>query len=125
MTALDATIDRVWDSLRGNLFRRAVLGKRRCAELVMHTLAAFPDREFAARGVPTQNTLEEQRIVTEVTAAVAGRVSANADRCAPYAPGVMALVLKWAAAAVVQMLVTEWWDRRLDVSAMRKEYGWP
>lgn len=125
MTNVDAIADNVWDSLRGSLFSRAVLGRRRCTELVLNTLAAFPDRTFAERGVPTQNTLEEQRIVAEVTAKVAAKVMTSPVKCVPYSPDVVALVVRWATAAVVQMLVTAWWDRRLDVAAIRKEYGWP
>lgn len=118
----DALIDSVWNELRPSLFRRSILGKRRCSEIVLHALAEFPDREFAARKA-TQGSSAERRIVEETEKRVAKRMkTSTGDEV--YGSVILSLVLMWAVSSIVQYLVLQWWKRHFDAAAFRREYGW-
>lgn len=123
-TTMDDIVDSAWHQLRGNLFRRAILGKKMCARIVMETLAQFPDREFSSLKV-AQNTDLERQIVGEVRDKVLQSVREGC-RAEPgnYGFAIMALVLYWAVSAIVQYLVVQWWKRHFDMSVLRTEYGW-
>lgn len=120
---LDQLVDQTWDELRGNMFRRAILGKRRCAELVMHTLACFPDRELVALKATAGSDLERQ-IVKQVEEKVASRYKATGQEPGTYGFVFLSIVLYWAVSAIVQYLVVQWWKRHFDAAAIRREYGW-
>lgn len=123
--SVDAIIDGTWDALRGNYFRRAMLGKVRCAEIVMHTLAVFPDRQIVALKA-TKGSAVEQQVIESTIVAVAERyqMTSAAKQQSPYGFVLLSLVLYWAIAAIVQHLIVEWWKRHFDAAALRQEYGW-
>lgn len=120
---LDQLCDETWDSLRGNLFRRAILGRQRCDQLVMHALACFPDRELTSLKAARGSELESQ-IVQDVEGKVAERFRETKQEPGTYGFVFMSLVLYWAVSAIVQYLVVQWWKRHFDAEAIRKEYGW-
>lgn len=120
---LDQLIDETWDSMRGNLFRRAILGKKRCAELVMHAVASFPDREFKSLNVRQDSDVERQ-VIKDVERRVAQRYTATGQEPGTYGYVFLSLVLYWAISAIVQYLVVQWWKRHFDAESIRREYGW-
>lgn len=125
MTAtIDQLVDETWEALRPSLFRRAILGRRRCAEIVMTALAEFPDRELTARKA-SEGSSSCRSICREVEKRVAGRVRQTGEDHGTYGSVVLSLVLGWAVSAIVQYLVLQWWKRHFDAAAFRREYGWP
>ena len=120
---VDELIDSTWEALRPSLFRRAVLGQQRCAELVMHVLAEFPDREFASRGAVEGNAVDRQ-IRSELEARVSRRFHASGQKPGRYGSVFFSIVVTWAVSAIVQYLVVQWWKRQFDAAAIRRGYGW-
>jgi len=121
---LDELIDDTWTALRPGLFRRALLGRQRCAELVMLAVAEFPDREL--RGCP-RGSAYEQQMQEQLTERVAARFRATSGKAVaaePYGFVFLSIVLMWAIAAIVQHLVVKWWERHFDAAAIRSQYGW-
>lgn len=119
---LDELTEGAWQSLRGNLFRRAILNRRRCDELVMLACSEFPDRELAAGASP--GSVSEERIVQATVDRVVARYKSKASGRQEYGFALLSMVLLWAAAAIVQYLVVKWWQRHFDAAAMRAQYGW-
>jgi hypothetical protein len=122
MTTLDDLIDECWGALRPSLMRRAVLGKQRCAQLVMMTLANFPDRELV--GTTPGSAYERQQKRT-----LAARVEAQYRKDATAAQGTygavfLSIVLAWAIKAIVEYLVDQWLKKHFSMTDIRQQYGW-
>lgn len=123
--SVDEITDRTWESLRGNYFRRAMLGKKRCAEIVMHTLAVFPDRQIVALKASKGSAVEQQIIESTIVTVVERCHSVMAAKSpTPYGFMLMSLILYWAVGAIVQHLIVEWWKRHFSAESLRQEYGW-
>ena len=122
MTQIDDLIDECWGSMRPSLMRRAVLGKRRCAQLVMMALANFPDRELV--GTMPGSAYEKQQKRT-----LAARIEAHYRKDAPAAQGTygavfLSIVLAWAIKAIVEYLIDRWLNKRFSMDDIRQQYGW-
>ena len=120
---LDELCDETWVALRGNLFRRAILGKQRCSEIVMLTIANFPSREL--RGCQ-KDSIHDRNTRKELAATVE-RKYRNSHAQQPrdtYGMVFVTIVLTWAVEAIVQYIIAQWWRKHFDVEAIRKRYGW-
>lgn len=122
MTTIDELIEECWGSMRPSLMRRAVLGKQRCAQLVMMTLANFPDRELV--GATPGSAYERQQKRT-----LAARVEGQYRKDAPAAQGTygavfLSIVLAWAIKAIVSYLIDQWFSKRFSMDEIRQQYGW-
>jgi hypothetical protein len=122
MTTLDNLIDECWGALRPSLMRRAVLGKQRCAQLVMMALANFPDRELV--GTTPGSAYERQQ-----KRALALKVEAQYRKDATAASGTygavfLSIVLAWAIKAIVEYLVDQWLKKHFSMDDIRRQYGW-
>lgn len=120
---IDELTDDVWHSLRGNLFRRAVLTRRRCDELVMLSCAEFPNRELSSSGA-SPNSEKEEEILKRAADRVVARYQSQARGPQEYGFVFLSMILMWAAAAIIQYLVVKWWQRHFDAEAIRARYGW-
>lgn len=120
---LDDLIDDTWRTLRANYFRRALLGKKQCAELVMLTVSEFPEADLQACA---QGSDYEKTLVGELITRVASRFADNriASGKQEYTFAFMSVILLWAVSAIVQHLVTQWWDRHFSAETIRAQYGW-
>lgn len=122
---LDELIDGAWEAMRPNMFRRAVLGKRRCAHLVMLACSEFPDSELREC---RQSSAHAKSVEEQLAARVADRYRTGAygslDGTGSYGMVFLSVVLLWAASAIVQYLVIQWWQRHFDAAGMRAAYGW-
>jgi hypothetical protein len=121
---LDELIDATWTSLKPSLFRRTILGRRRCAELVMLACANFPDRELVSCTKDSARDKELRKELTDIVAAKYRQSAASRDEHDAYGMVFMSVVLFWAASAIVQYLVLQWWKKHFDAAAIRKQYGW-
>jgi len=121
---VDELIDDTWNALRPSLLRRSMLGRKRCAELVMHTLAVFPDREYYAMQA-AEGSAADRRLRVETEERVHDRMR-NSVAAEPgvYGFAIMSLVMMWAVSAVVQYLLAQWWKQRFNAGDFRREYGW-
>jgi len=124
MTTLDELIDATWNSLRPSLFRRAILGRQRCAELVMLACANFPDRELTTCTQGSSRDHGIRKELAEIVEAKYRRSAAGRDGQDAYGMVFMSIVLMWAVSAIVQYLVLQWWKKHFDAAAIRKQYGW-
>jgi hypothetical protein len=116
--------DEVWLSLRGNLFRRTILGRKRCDELVMLSCAEFPDRELSACVQGSEQEREQiDRMIDRVSSRYQQIRSASPGK-QEYGFAFLTLVLVWAVSAIVQYLVIKWWKKHFDAAEMRRQYGW-
>jgi len=120
----DELCDEVWASLRGNLFRRTILGRKRCNEIVMLTCSEFPDRGLThcARGTPREQEVIDH-CIERVTSRFQQMRSASGQR-EEYGFVFLSLVLAWAVSAIVQYIVIKWWKKHFDAAEMRRQYGW-
>lgn len=121
---LDELIDGAWVSLRGNFFRRALLGKQRCSELVMLSCASFPDRELLGCMDGSAHAKAVQAALVDRVAAKYRQTRGAAIQAEPYGMVFLSIVLMWAVSAIVQYLVVKWWQKHFDAAAIRKQYGW-
>ena len=122
MTQIDDLIDECWGSMRPSLMRRAVLGKKRCAQLVLMALANFPDRELV--GATPGSAYEKKQKQT-----LAARVEANYRKDAPpthgtYGAVFLSIVLAWAIRAIVEYLIDQWLKNHFSMDDIRHQYGW-
>jgi len=117
---LDELIDDTWVALRPG-FRRAWLGRERCAEIVSLAVAEFPDREL--RGC-IRGSAYDRQMAEHLTERVSTRFRARATGAEPYGFAFLTIVLMWAIGAIVQHIVVRWWERHFDAAAIRAEYGW-
>jgi len=122
MTQIDELIDECWGAMRPSLMRRAVLGKQRCARLVMMTLANFPDRELA--GAIPGSAYERQQKRT-----LASRVEAQYRKTSTpsrdtYGAVFLSIVLAWAIKAIVEYLIDRWMNKHFSMDDIRQQYGW-
>jgi hypothetical protein len=122
MTQIDELIDECWGAMRPSLMRRAVLGKQRCAQLVLMTLANFPDRELV--GTTPGSAYEKQQKRT-----LAARVEAKYRKDAPanhgtYGAVFLSIVLAWAIKAIVEYLISQWFKKSFSMDDIRQQYGW-
>lgn len=121
---LDDLIESTWTALRPNLIRRALLGRKRVAELVMLTCAEFPDRELAdcERGSP--HDLEQREQLARRVEARYRATAQAATAAEPYGFVILVTILTWAIAAIVAHIAVRWWERHFDAAGMRRQYGW-
>lgn len=122
MYSIDELTDACWVSMRGSLFRRAILGRQRCSELVLMTLAQFPDANLI--GV-TQHSAADRK----VRAALASQVEAayrSKDRPheGTYGAVFMTIVLAWAVKLIVAYLINAWFSQQFSIADIRRQYGW-
>lgn len=122
MTQIDDLIDECWGAMRPSLMRRAVLGKQRCAQLVMMTLANFPDRELVGATPGSAYERQQKRML-------AARVEAQYRSGAPTTQGTygavfLSIVLAWAIKAIVEYLIDQWLKKHFSMHDIRQQYGW-
>ena len=120
---LDELIDEAWLALRGSLFRRAVMGKQRCAEIVMLTLAHFPDRELKTCLKGSAYAKQAERTLAE-TVERKYRASHVTVDGGTYGMVFLTIVLTWAVEAIVRYLLAQWWKKHFDAEQIRRRYGW-
>ena len=99
-----------------------MLGKQRCAQLVLMTLANFPDRELV--GTMPGSAYERQQKRT-----LAARVEAKYRKDAPpthgtYGAVFLSIVLAWAIRAIVEYLIDQWLKKHFSMDDIRQQYGW-
>jgi hypothetical protein len=122
MTTIDELIEECWGSMRPSLMRRAVLGKKRCAQLVMMTLANFPDRELVGATPGSSSERQHRR-------KLATKVESQYRDDAPSAKGTygavfLSIVLAWAVKAIVDYLIDQWLRKHFSMDDIRQQYGW-
>ena len=122
MTQIDDLIDECWGAMRPSLMRRAVLGKQRCAQLVMMTLANFPDRELIGSDFGSAYEKQQRRTL-------AARIESQYRDNAPAARGTygsvfLSIVLAWAIKAIIAYLFERWFKKSFSMDDIRQQYGW-
>jgi hypothetical protein len=120
---LDELIDDCWKALRPSLCRRAVLGKKRCAELLMRACAHFPDAELSALSAKSQGVQDRKKLLeAQVMSGYLRDHGMQKDN--NYGFVFMSVVLAWAVEAIVRYLLSRWFSGRLDVGELRRQCGW-
>ena len=119
---LDDICDAVWVAMRSQYFRRAVLGKTRCSELVMLSLANFPDRSL--KGVK-QASIQCDNLSDDFAQTVEQKYRQKTQPPpGTYGAVFTSLILAWAIKAIVGYLIDQWFAGKLNVSEIRNQYGW-
>lgn len=122
MTTMDDLIDECWGIMRPSLMRRAVLGKQRCAQLVMMALANFPDRELV--GTIPGSAYERQQKRT-LAARIEAQYRKNVGEVqGTYGAVFLSIVLAWAIKAIVEYLIDQWLKKHFSMDDIRHQYGW-
>lgn len=119
---LDDLVDECWMAMRPSLFRRAILGKRRCAHLVMMSLANFPDRELVG-AAPSSAADRQARKQLAATVEAKFRETAQ-EVTGTYNAVFMTIVLAWAIKLIVAYLISAWFKRQFSIEEIRERYGW-
>lgn len=119
---IDELADGCWYSMRNSLFRRALLGKKRCTQIVMMTLADFPDKELVGA---TPGSACDRRTRQELANLV--EVKFRQQAVTPndtYNAVFMTVILAWAIKLIVSWLIDQWFSGKVDMQAIRTQYGW-
>lgn len=120
--SIDELTDACWVSMRGSLFRRAILGRQRCSELVMMTLAKFPDAMLV--GV-TQNSAADRKIRNTLALRVEAAYRSKATESdGTYGAVFMTIILAWAIKLIVAYLINAWFSQQFSIADIRQQYGW-
>lgn len=107
---LEELSNECWTLMRPAFFRRAILGRRRCDELVMHIVAAFPDAKFSSKEFCSALERSWKARLPEVRG--------------KYEAVFRVIVLPWAIRGIVTHVSQGIHDKRLVIKTIRRHYGW-